>query len=60
MNKKKQEQQNKILPEGKTILPAKLIINKMGSSIILNVEINLQMLFNILRSKNKENTEIDL
>jgi hypothetical protein len=48
-----------ILPDGKTILPAQLVINKMGSSIILHVEINLQMLFNILNS-NKENTEIDL
>ena len=58
--KNKNKEKDILLPEGKTILPAKLIINKMGSSVILNVEINLQMLFNILRSKNQKNTEIDL
>lgn len=36
--------QIKILPEGKTKIPAEAVINKLGSSIILKVEVNLNKL----------------
>ena len=36
--------QVKTLPEGKTKIPAEAVINKLGSSVILKVEVNLKTL----------------
>jgi len=50
------------LPDGKTVLPAQLIINKMGSSVVLDVKAQLEI--RSLSTEEKKNarlntTEID-
>ena len=42
------------LPDGKTILPGSVIINKMGKSIILQFEIKLEKAIRCIKNKNED------
>lgn len=53
MNKKETNLLQDLLPNGKTVLPAEFIINKMGSSIVVNIQLNTK---SILRKTKKSST----